>query len=89
MATIYTSVDVDVHIDIDEFVDSCSQREIQNLITYLSNVGHLGKLNFTDPSKMTQNEIEFVDKLALLSVKFHQMSNDEIDTIENLFNKYR
>ena len=35
MATIYTNVDVDVDIEIDEFVDSCSERDIKNLIRYL------------------------------------------------------
>ena len=32
MATVYTSVDIDVDIEIDEFVDSCSNRDMQMLI---------------------------------------------------------
>ena len=35
MVTIYTTVDVDVDIEIDEFVDSCSERELQMLVRYL------------------------------------------------------
>ena len=89
MATIYTNVDVDVDIEIDEFVDSCSEREMKSLIGYLSNQGHLGKFNMKDESKMTANEIEFSDKMSLLSDKYYQMSVEEIETIENLYNKYR
>jgi hypothetical protein len=89
MATIYTSVDVDVDIEIDEFVDSCSDREIQRLIKHLSSEGHLGKLNIIDPSKMTVNEIDFIEMLTLLSGKYHQMSVEETEMIENLYRKYR
>ncbi len=39
MASIYTTVDIDVDIEIDEFVDSCSTRDIENLLKYLSNQG--------------------------------------------------
>ena len=89
MASIYTTVDVDVDIEIDEFVDSCSDREMKNLINYLQTEGHLGKFNISDESKMTANEIDFRDKLSSLSDKYYQMSVEEIETIETLYNKYR
>jgi len=89
MASIYTTVDIDVDIEIDEFVDSCTDRDIKKLIKYLSDVGHLGKFNFPDETKMTSQEKEFHDKMSSLSVKFHQMSVDEIELIESLYNKYR
>ena len=88
MASIYTTVDVDVDIEIDEFVDSCSDREMKNLIDYLQKGGYLGKFNIKDETKMTANEIDFRDKLSSLSDKYYQMSMDDIDTLENLFNKY-
>jgi hypothetical protein len=37
---------------------------------------------------MTSQEEKFVEKLTSLSQKYHQMSVDEIDTLEKLFNKY-
>jgi hypothetical protein len=89
MATIYTTVDVDVDIEIDEFVDSCSERELQMLVRYLQEVGYLDKSNIRDESKMTSNEIEFRDKMSLLSDKFYQMTIEEAELIENLYNKYR
>ena len=59
MASIYTTVDVDVDIEIDEFVDSCSERELQMLVRYLQEVGYLDKSNIRDESKMTSNEFKF------------------------------
>ena len=89
MATIYTNVDVDVEIEIDEFVDSCSDREMKKLIDYLQRTGNLGKFNIKDETKMTSNEIEFRDKMSSLSDKYYQMSVEEIELIENLYNKYQ
>lgn len=88
MASIYTTVDIDVDIEIDEFVDSCSSRDIENLLKYLSNQGYLSKFGVPDETKMTSQEEKFVEKLTSLSQKYHQMSVDDIDTLENLFNKY-
>ena len=88
MATIYTTVDVDVDIEIDEFVDSCSERELQMLVRYLQKEGYLDKSNIRDESKMTSSEIEFRDKMSLLSDKFYQMTIEEAELIENLYNKY-
>ncbi|MFM7987767.1 MAG: hypothetical protein ACKPKO_51490, partial [Candidatus Fonsibacter sp.] len=81
--------DVDVDIEIDEFIDSCSKREIENLINYLQSEGYLDKLNIKDDSKMTANEIEFRDKMSSLTDKYYQMSVEEIEMIETLYNKYR
>lgn len=89
MATVYTTVDVDVDVEIDEFVDSCSDREINALIRYLAESGHLGNHKVKDESKMTANEVEFNDKMSLLSEKYYQMSVEDIQMIENLYNKYR
>lgn len=89
MATIYTTVDVDVDIEIDEFVDSCNERDMKNLIRYLQEEGYLGKFNIKDETKMTPNEIEFREKMLLLSDKFYQMTMEESELIENLYNKYR
>ena len=89
MPTIYSNVDVDVDIEIDEFVDSCSERDIKSLIRYLAETGHLSKFKVLDESRMTAGEIEFNEQLIVLSEKYYQMSVEEIKTIESLYNKYR
>ena len=89
MATIYTTVDVDVDIEIDEFVDSCSERELKMLVRHLQEVDYLDKSNIRDESKMTSNEIEFRDKMSLLSDKFYQMTIEDAEILEKLYEKYR
>jgi hypothetical protein len=91
MASIYTTVDIDVDIKIDEIVDSCSSRDIENLLKYLSQSGHLKPSisTYIDETKMTAGEADFHDKMNILAAKYHQMSVEEIDTIENIYNKYR
>ena len=89
MPTIYANVDVDVDFEIDEIVDSCSDREIKKLIRYLSSAGHLSKFKVLDESNMTANEIEFNEQLIALSEKYYQMTKEEIDLIASLYDKYR
>lgn len=89
MARIYSTVDVDVDIEVDEFVDSCTERDISKLLKYLSHQGYLTKFGVPDDNKMTAQEEDFVGKLSSLSLKYHQMSSDEVNFIENLYNKYR
>ena len=87
MPTIYSYVEteVDVEIDVVEFVDSCDQEEINSLIEYLTEEGHLSN-KIKDESKMTSTESEFNQQLALLSEKFYQMTKEETDLIESLYN---
>lgn len=89
MATIYSTVDIDVDIEIDEFVESCSDREIQILLNYLSEQGYLNKFDAPEGKKITAQEEQFVGQLTTLSRKYHQMNIEEIELIENLYNKYR
>lgn len=89
MATVYTTVDIDVDIEIDEFVDSCSNHDMRNLIRYLQESGHLSNFNVKDESKMTADEIEHCKMLSTLMDKYIQMSVEDLQTIENLYNKYR
>lgn len=92
MPTVYTYVetDVDVDIEVDEFVSSCSPREIKELVQALIEDGHI-KTSAVAPSpdRMTAQEVQFGEMLSLLSQKYHQMDVNEINMIEEVYNKYR
>jgi len=86
------NVDVDVDIDVDEFLSSCSKREIKEVINALVEDGHLSKnpiamiaLN----AKLSVSEEEFLEKLTLISGKYYSMTDEELEFINNLYNKYR
>lgn len=85
------NVDVDLDIDVDDFLSECSKREIKELINALIEDGHLAKhpLLPGHEVKLSKMEEEFVDKLHTISSKYYQMSDEELDMIDKLYNKYR
>ena len=91
MPTVYTYVeaDVDVDIEVNEFVSSCSPREIRELVQALIEDGHIKTSSIAlSPDRMTAKEIEFGEMISLLSQKYHQMDVTEINMIEELYKKY-
>lgn len=80
-----------VDVDVDEFVSSCSKREIKELIDCLVEDGHLEKnrLVVQPEDKKGVLEEEFLGKLELLSTKYYSMSEEEVNMIDELYNKYR
>lgn len=80
-----------VDVDVDEFVSSCSKREIEELINCLIEDGHLEKnpLVVSADKKGGVLEEDFISKLNLLSTKCYSMTDEEINEIEKIYNKYR
>ena len=84
-------------IDVDpyEYVSSCSKREIRELIVELVDEGHLpktvlGQIQSDKEGKPRTSilEDEFLDKIAKLGQKYHTISKEDEETIENIFKKY-
>lgn len=73
-------VDIDVDIDIDEFVSSCNKREIEKLKDLLGFV--------VDTDKMSLNGLDFVNNIEKLSHMYYSLTQEEIDTINKIANKY-
>ena len=80
-----------VDVDVDEFVSSCSSREIKELIDCLIEDGHLKENQFVKQSddKRGVLEEEFLEKLTVISGKYYSMTEEELESINNLYNKYR
>lgn len=85
------NVDVDVDIDVDDFLSSCSKREIKEVINALIEDGHLSKHPLIPgyDDNLGKMEEEFMGKLHALSSKYYSMTEDELEIINNLYNKYR
>jgi len=83
-------VDVDVDIDVEDFIAECSNREINDLINTLAKDGHLSSKQITKASSkgLSVLEEEFSNKCIELASKFHSISNEELELIENLHKKY-
>ena len=85
------NVDVDVDVDVDDFLSECSSKEIKLLINTLIEDGHLNKnpLVLDPKSKLSAAEEEYINKLHVISSKYYSMTDDELEMIEKIYNKYR
>jgi len=81
-----------VDVDVDEFINVCSKREIRRLIECLVEEGHLPEsvLTFKEVSneRRGRGESEFIEKLDLLKEKYYSLSVEEEDSIEKIFKKH-
>lgn len=83
------NLEVDVDIEVDEFVDSCSKREIKELIDYLIEEGHLSdEVIDNNNEKMGSLEMEFVENINKLKSKYYSLSSEDEGEIMKIFKKY-
>jgi hypothetical protein len=81
---------IDVDIDVDEFVNACSQREIKELINILKDDGHLHdpESNSLDLIDGSLEDSEWNDVLKKLAGIRLQMSVEDIAQISKIARKY-
>jgi hypothetical protein len=79
-----------VDVDVDEFVSSCSKREIQELIECLVEDGYLPKnVIGTNPNEnLGRYETDFNENLDKLKEKYYSLSSEDEQVIQNIFKKY-
>ena len=85
------SIDIEVY----EFVWSCSNYDIKELIKVLVENEHLPKDLYNEKGEVKQNlrkksnlEIEFGEKMDLLKEKYHIISDEHEQILETIFKKY-
>lgn len=69
----------DVEVDVEEFVDSLSDKEMEELIDYLDREGHLKNLVISQ--RMHAAEEEYEEALNKLHGKWNRLPFDETDAI--------
>jgi hypothetical protein len=84
-----------IDIEVDEFVWSCSNYDIKELIKVLVENEHLPKDLYNEKGEVKQNlrkksnlEIEFGEKMDLLKEKYHIISDEHEQILETIFKKY-
>jgi len=92
MPTFYVD---EIDIEPYEFISSCSDSEIRDLIIELINEEHLpesvlNQLKTDKDGKRNQSilEEEFLEKMDKLSKRFHSISREDEETLETIFKKY-
>jgi hypothetical protein len=86
MPTFYKDVEAEVDVDIEEFVDECSDREIQILIRYMVEEG---KLTGYGPSQnLSVNETIWYETIEKIRSNRLTLTDEEIDIIENIAKRF-
>lgn len=83
----YTPEDID--IDVDEFVDSCSSSEVEELIRYLEKENYIkaeSRLNVE--RQMSVGETFYVEAIEKLLDKYHMLTKEEEEVIIKLSKRF-
>jgi hypothetical protein len=79
---------VDIDIDVDDFMEGCSQYEISEVIEWLTcnkKLDNYEQSEFVNKSSSFREQ-QVIDNLILISKKLIQLDNSHIEIIENLAN---
>jgi hypothetical protein len=86
MPYITQRVDIDIDIDVEDFVNDCNSKEIKELIKYLREKGHLDGEMLTDNMSILDKEwAEVISKIGVLGRL--QLTNKEEETIRKIANR--
>jgi hypothetical protein len=75
-----------IEIDVEEFVNSCSDADITDLIDVLIEQGCISQSNRVD--NLLPSEEMWHDTVEKLKLIYLSLSNKEIEIIENIANRY-
>jgi hypothetical protein len=81
----------EIDIDPSEYIDSCSSREIKELIEYLVEDGHLPNsvlVQTPNTKNFSRFQQEFSEKVEKLSKKYHSISKEDEEKLEEIFKRY-
>lgn len=85
---------IEVNIDPCEYIDACSEREIQKLISELDDRGYLEQDEETEKfcdlnslGSFDQNEL--IEDMCAINDNFYQLSPQDIETIKNIAKRFR
>ena len=85
----------EISIEPYEYVRACRSSEIRELIIELVVEEHLPRsvfklidLGYDGTTKTTYLENEFIEKINLLSQKYHSLTKEDEESLEVIFKKY-
>lgn len=81
-------VDIDTDIDVEDFVDECSETEMKNLIKYLIEQEYLINTSIVKEDQLTYDQEQFYNLLKKLTDSYFTMSQKDRNILENIAKKY-
>jgi hypothetical protein len=90
MAKFTTSewVDVDVSIDVDEFLANCSESEIESIIDYLIDEKIINESSLVSSNSRSIIEDQWIENIQKLQSLYLTISKEDEDIIKSIINKY-
>lgn len=76
----------DIDIEVNEFWDSCSKQEKEELLKLLREDGVLMIEDETE--NLSPRELEFADRLDKLKTCYYQLSNEDEAHLNHIISKY-
>ena len=81
-------VTVDFDVDVEEFLEDCDEDEIQEVVDWLGNNGHLRPIDIDKSERVSVSEAEYMEALGKLYTKWNMLSKEEEQTILNLAKRF-
>ena len=78
----------ELDIEVGEFLDSCSRREIDELLDYLVEDGYLDKKSLTKPKQKSVLEEEWDETINKLSENRLQLTKEEEEIIRSIVKRF-
>ena len=75
-------------VDVDEFLSTCGQREIKELIKKLVKEGHIKKSDILNETKMSSGEQVYENKLDKLHGMWNRLSKEDEEIIIKIADKF-
>jgi hypothetical protein len=79
-------VTVDFDVDVNEFLEDCDSYEIDNVIDWLKEKGHIKDTHID--RQVCATELEFIEALDKLCTKWNVLSKEEEAFIVNLAKRF-
>jgi hypothetical protein len=79
---------ISIDVDLDDVYMAMGHRNKQAMIEWLKEDDYIKEEGRDIPPSTSSLENQFHDMLIKLSSKFYQMSNEEVEMITKLYNKY-
>lgn len=81
-------VNLNIDIDIEEFLESCNDRNIIEIINFLEENGYIPK-KFKETSNLSINEIEFKENLDVISLNYLNLDKDAEEMISVIAKRFK
>lgn len=85
MPTFYAD---DIDIDVDEFLNRCSGREVEELVDALVEDGYVKRIDSSSDHLMSVPEKEFEEALNKLHGKYQSLTKEEEDLIKSISKRF-